>query len=217
MWRYTVSTLVERLNDPGDHKRLCQGREYLCSCGWDAEVEALLNEAAATITRLEGERDAALKDNKKLRMMMEAREKLQDAFGVDMHQNAADTALEFAQREIDAVARAEAAEATLAEATSATMMAEIRADKLMAEVERLKRVTSVSLLSRLSEAAERERELVEALRPFAVWAERMPDVVPEFARVISKVVQIAIANGHLTGAHFRNAARALQAKEVQTQ
>lgn len=94
-------------------------------------------------------------------------------------------------------ARVEAAEATLAEATSATMMAEMRADKLMAEVERLQGVTSVSLLSRLSEAeaekrellksgeywldrhcddtaalhaaAERERELVEALRPFALF------------------------------------------------
>jgi hypothetical protein len=67
---------------------------------------------------------------------------------------------------------------------------------------------------RLSAAAERERELVEALRPFAVWAERMPDLVPEFPRDISKVVQIAIANGHLTGAHFRNAARVVQVKEA---
>jgi hypothetical protein len=66
----------------------------------------------------------------------------------------------------------------------------------------------------LSAAAERERELVEALRPFAVWAERMPDLVPEFPRDISKVVQIAIANGHLTGAHFRNAARVVQVKEA---
>jgi hypothetical protein len=35
-------------------------------------------------------------------------------------------------------ARAEAAEATLAEATSATMMAEMRADKLQAETARLR-------------------------------------------------------------------------------
>jgi hypothetical protein len=42
--------------------------------------------------------------------------------------------------------------ASLDEATSATMMAEMRADKLMAEVERLKGVTSMSLLSRLSDA-----------------------------------------------------------------
>jgi hypothetical protein len=104
-----------------------------------------MREAAAAITRLEGERDDALKDNKKLRMMMEAREKLQDAFGVDMHQNATETALEFAQREIEAVARAEAAEATLAEATSATMMAEMRADKWKDEVERLKSDVEVAL------------------------------------------------------------------------
>ena len=48
--------------------------------------------------------------------------------------------------------------ASLDEATSATMMAEMRADKLMAEVERLKGATSMSLLDRLSEAeAEVER------------------------------------------------------------
>jgi hypothetical protein len=73
--------------------------------------------------------------------------------------------------------------------------------------------TVLNLLSRLSAAAERERVLVEALRPFAKWADRMPEVVPEFPRDISKVVQFAIANGHLTGAHFRAAAQALQAKE----
>jgi len=154
-----VSTLVERLNDPGDHKRLCQGREYLCSCGWDAEVEALLNEAAATITRLEGEAVA--------------------------YQNTID-GLEFLNKRLDSLepdqlegltakwpmimatvakgeARAEAAEATLAEATSATMMADMRADKLMAEIERLKGVTSVSLLDRLSEAEAENARLREAL------------------------------------------------------
>jgi len=123
-----VNTLVERIDNEmhgvDDRYADVRGR--------------LLLEARATITRLEGERDEALKDNKKLRMMMEAREKLQDAFGVDMHQNATEAALEFAQREIDAVARAEAAEATLAEATSATMMAEMRADKLQAENARLR-------------------------------------------------------------------------------
>ena len=39
--------LVERLTDPGDHKRLCQGREYVCSCGWDAEVEAMCDRLLA--------------------------------------------------------------------------------------------------------------------------------------------------------------------------
>jgi hypothetical protein len=37
--------------------------------------------------------------------------------------------------------------------------------------------------------------------------------VPEFARYNSKVVQVAMANRHLTGAHFRNAARVVQAKD----
>ena len=40
---------------PSQHK----GREYVCSCGWDAEVEAMLSKAAATITRLVKERDEA--------------------------------------------------------------------------------------------------------------------------------------------------------------
>ena len=74
--------------------------------------------------------------------------------------------------------------------------------------------TAAILLSRPSAAADRERELVEALRPFAVWAQKMPDVAWEIPSDISKIVQIAIANGHLTGAHFRNAARAVQAKEA---
>ena len=54
--------LVERLTDPGDHKRLCQGREYVCSCGWDAEVEAMLSEAGTTITRLHAEIEALKSD-----------------------------------------------------------------------------------------------------------------------------------------------------------
>jgi hypothetical protein len=85
-------------------------------------------------------------------------------------------------------------------------------DAWPAEYESFRAVFRTAASAALSVAADRERELVEALRPFAVWADRMPDVVPEFARDISKVVQIAIANGHLTGAHFRNAARVVQAK-----
>lgn len=34
-----------------DHERLCQGREYVCSCGWDAENEAKATKAADTIER----------------------------------------------------------------------------------------------------------------------------------------------------------------------
>jgi hypothetical protein len=69
------------------------------------------------------------------------------------------------------------------------------------------------LLSRLSAADERERELVEALRPFAFWAERMPEGSFEMTSDIINVVGNAIANRHLTGAHFRNAARLVQAKD----
>ena len=54
-------------------------------------------------------------------------------------------------------ARAEAAEATLAEATSATMMAEMRADKLQAETARLREaldaihgIASVATVSRFT-------------------------------------------------------------------
>jgi hypothetical protein len=65
----------------------------------------------------------------------------------------------------------------------------------------------------LISAAEGERELLEALRPFAVWAERMPEGSYEVTSDIINVVGNAIANGHLTGAHFRNAARVVQAKE----
>jgi len=71
-----------------------------------------------------------------------------------------------------------------------------------------------ALLSRLSAAAERERELMEALRPFAVWAERMLEGSYEVTSDIANVLGNAIANGHLTGAHFRNAARVVQAKET---
>jgi hypothetical protein len=174
-----VSTLVERL----------KARRIVTDEG--VYPDATCQEAAATITQLEGEKNYAWQEKKNA-----------EAYLKPERANA-----------IAAEARAEAAEATLAEATSATMMAEMRADKLMAEVERLKGVTSVSLLDRLSAAAERERELVEALRPFAVWAERMPEGSYEVTSDIINVVGNAIANGHLTGAHFRNAARVVQAKE----
>ena len=111
------------------------------------ELEDDLLEVLDTITRLEGWRAGAIAGLK------EATETIR-ASTADLRTLAA---------------RAEAAEATLAEATSATMMAEMRADKLMAEVERLKGVTSMSLLDRLSAAADEKRELVEALRPFALF------------------------------------------------
>jgi hypothetical protein len=67
--------------------------------------------------------------------------------------------------------------------------------------------TVLSLLSRLSAAAERERELVEALRPFAnSWAEcemKTPNHMPQLQDLARFVMST----------DFRNAARALQAKE----
>ncbi len=86
-----------------------------------AEIEALKSDVsdlvragsdeATEVERLVKERDELRADNAKLRRMMEAREKLGEAFGVDMHKNATEIALEFAQREINATTRAETAEA----------------------------------------------------------------------------------------------------------
>lgn len=46
--------IVERLRSyaSDDHERLCQGREYSCTCGYDAKRDPLLAEAAAKIERL---------------------------------------------------------------------------------------------------------------------------------------------------------------------
>ena len=48
-----IAGLCERLRaiTTTDHERLCQGREYVCSCGWDAENEAKATEAADTLER----------------------------------------------------------------------------------------------------------------------------------------------------------------------
>jgi len=45
--------LCERLRaiTTTDHERLCQGREYTCSCGWDEENAASATQAADTIER----------------------------------------------------------------------------------------------------------------------------------------------------------------------
>jgi hypothetical protein len=55
-----LGELFERLRAifrSDDHKRGCQGREYSCSCGYDARIQALAEEAAAALTRLIAERD----------------------------------------------------------------------------------------------------------------------------------------------------------------
>ncbi len=38
--------------DGEDHARRCEGREYACSCGFDAERDALISQAQATFKRL---------------------------------------------------------------------------------------------------------------------------------------------------------------------
>ena len=54
------SDLVKRLRayTRDDHERLCKGREYDCSCGYDGRRDPLLLEAADRIAQLE----AALRD-----------------------------------------------------------------------------------------------------------------------------------------------------------
>jgi hypothetical protein len=52
-----MTDIVERLHGQitSDHIRGCTGRQYSCSCGYDAETERLLSEAAAEIKRLQAE------------------------------------------------------------------------------------------------------------------------------------------------------------------
>lgn len=49
-----LDALVEDLHTlaRGDHERLCQGREYHCSCGFDEQAWNAADQAAATITDL---------------------------------------------------------------------------------------------------------------------------------------------------------------------
>lgn len=57
-----IADLVARLVDyvdNDDHERLCQGREYSCTCGYDDKRDPLLREAAQALTRIAGERDEA--------------------------------------------------------------------------------------------------------------------------------------------------------------
>lgn len=53
-----VAKLLELISSD-DHERLCQGREYSCTCGYDERKDAALAEAAATIERLTAEVAAA--------------------------------------------------------------------------------------------------------------------------------------------------------------
>lgn len=55
--------LAQRLQDhaTSDHERGCMGRQYSCSCGYDATTEKLLVEAAEHIRGLERELGQALR------------------------------------------------------------------------------------------------------------------------------------------------------------
>ena len=49
-----MTDIVDELLDftTRDHERGCTGREYVCSCGYDNEIEAAVKKAAAEIERL---------------------------------------------------------------------------------------------------------------------------------------------------------------------
>lgn len=59
-----MSDLVERLRvyASDDHERLCEGRCYSCSCGYDDKRDPLLEEAAARIEQLEEANELMLTD-----------------------------------------------------------------------------------------------------------------------------------------------------------
>ena len=56
-----MSDLVERLREyaSDDHERLCDGRCYSCSCGYDDKRDPLLLQAATRIAQLEAALRAA--------------------------------------------------------------------------------------------------------------------------------------------------------------
>lgn len=68
-----MSDIVERLHlyAGDDHKRLCQGREYSCSCGYDDKRDPLLKEAAFEIGRLLNLMADARTENMHLRAALE--------------------------------------------------------------------------------------------------------------------------------------------------
>lgn len=60
-----VIDLTKRLDEvvhSDDHARLCQGREYSCSCGYDERKDALIWEAANELGRLRALVEQAFRD-----------------------------------------------------------------------------------------------------------------------------------------------------------
>lgn len=68
-----MSDIVERLREyaSDDHERLCEGRCYSCSCGYDDKRDPLLEEAATRIAQLEEEGDKARARGDRMRMALE--------------------------------------------------------------------------------------------------------------------------------------------------
>lgn len=75
-----MSDIVERLLDysKDDHERLCQGREYTCTCGYDDTRDPLLVEAAKTIESLRDELAKVNMDNDRLTRTNQAKREHRD-------------------------------------------------------------------------------------------------------------------------------------------
>lgn len=54
----TLPTRLRTVLSADDHKRGCQGREYVCTCGYDDKIIAITNEAAEAIENLRADRDS---------------------------------------------------------------------------------------------------------------------------------------------------------------
>lgn len=81
---------------------------------------------------------------------------------------------------------------------------------------RVRAITEVlNFSAEQTQTAEAQRDAaLEALRPFAVWAQKMPDgVAPKFGYEIASILAQAAVNGDLTGEHFRAARRTLEGGE----
>jgi hypothetical protein len=125
-----VAELIERLREvsEGDHERLCQGREYACTCGYDQRTLDAATEAASRLAALQQRMDALERKNVFLgdaNMELLDRSKAAEIRAEAAEQRVEELSSDFADRSIKYIcekARAEAAEArerVLREALSA--------------------------------------------------------------------------------------------------
>lgn len=73
--------IIQRLNDiwsDSDHEQGCQGREYTCSCGFDADTFETAKDAIVEIERLTAENNE-LRTGEYLVKVIEERERLRKA------------------------------------------------------------------------------------------------------------------------------------------